>query len=99
VNTKLIALEVLVLLVVMRSLCFIEDLVSHDMIVLKIAKIQNASIEYNSIKILPRAVAIIDSTLCVDTSRNDNNKSNSAAAAAAATTAKSQADYVPTRAI
>jgi hypothetical protein len=82
VNTKLIALEVLVLLVVTRSLCFIEALVSHDMIVLKIAKIQNASIQFNSIKILPRTVAIIETRLRVDTSRNDNNKRNSAAATA-----------------
>ena len=88
-NTKLIALEVLVLLVVTRSLCFIEALVSHDMIVLKIAKIQNASIQLNSIKILARTVAIIESRLRIDTSRNDNNKRNSAAAAAAtAATAK-----------
>ena len=81
-NTKLIALEVLVLLVVTRSLCFIEALVSHDMIVLKIAKIQNASIQFNSIKILPRTVAIIETRLRVDTSRNENNKRNSAAATA-----------------
>jgi uncharacterized protein YcsI (UPF0317 family) len=82
VNTKLIALEVLVLLVVTCSLCFIEALVSHDMIVLKIAKIQNASIQFNSIKILPRTVAIIETRLRVDTSRNDNNRINSAAATA-----------------
>jgi hypothetical protein len=58
------------------------------MIVLKIAKIQNASIQFSSIKILPRTVAIIQSRLPIDTSRNDNNKRNSAAAAAAAATAK-----------
>jgi hypothetical protein len=46
------------------------------MIVPKIAKIQNASIQFNSIKILPRTVATIESTLYIDTSRNDNNKRN-----------------------
>jgi hypothetical protein len=40
VNTKHIALEVLVLLVVMLSFSLIEVLVSHDMIVLKIGKVQ-----------------------------------------------------------
>ena len=78
-----LALEVLVLLIVMHSFCSIEALVSHDMIVLKIAKIQNASIQFNSIKILLRTVASIESRLHVDTSRNDNNKRNSEAAVTA----------------
>jgi hypothetical protein len=92
VNTKLIALQVLVLPIVTHSLCFIEALVSHDMIVFKIAKIQNASIQFISIRILPRTVAIIETRLCVDTSRNNNNRRHSAAAAAAAAKAKLQAD-------
>ena len=83
VNIKLIALEVPVLLSVMHSFCSIEVLVSHDMIVLKIATIQNASIQFNSIKIILRTLASIESRLHVDMSRNNNNMRNSEAAVTA----------------